>query len=103
MSQRAQTADHRGTEGTEDGQLQGPLQSAVLCALGASVVSIATRCTMIAVLLALASACSSTPQRREAEPGMQVVSLNRRLVREVAGQYQLFLPRDYSSSAERWP
>src|SRR5687768_2900959 len=61
------------------------------------------RCAMIAALLALASACSSTPQRREAQPGMQVVSMNRRLVRDVAGQYQLFLPRDYSSSAERWP
>lgn len=69
----------------------------------ASVVSIATRCAVIATLLTLASACSSMPQRAVEQPGMQVVSMNRPLVRDVAGQYQLFLPRDYSPSAERWP
>lgn len=54
-------------------------------------------------LLALFSACSSMPQRPLEQPGMRVVSMNRRLVRDIAGEYQLFLPQGYNSSQERWP
>src|SRR5688500_8899073 len=59
---------------------------------------------LIAPLTACASAGSRMPdQQIPASPGMQVQSMDRRVVRDVRGQYQLFLPQGYGSRAERWP
>jgi predicted peptidase len=58
---------------------------------------------MIAALLALSSGCSSIRQRPPEPPGTHIVSMNRRVVHDVAARYQLFLPRAYNSSTERWP
>src|SRR5688572_10001773 len=58
---------------------------------------------MMTAVVVLVSACSSARQGLPEQPGTRVVSMNRRLVREVAAQYQLFLPRDYNSDTERWP
>jgi predicted peptidase len=38
-----------------------------------------------------------------AAPGFQIVSMDRRIVRDVRERYQLFLPQGYGSRAERWP
>jgi predicted peptidase len=40
---------------------------------------------------------------RAMAPGFHVQTLDRRVVTDVDGQYQLFLPADYNASSERWP
>jgi predicted peptidase len=42
-------------------------------------------------------------QQIPASPGLQVQTMDRRVVRDVRGKYQLFLPRGYGSRREPWP
>lgn len=57
-----------------------------------------------ALLLACTSSGQVLPDERiSAAPGLQVQSMERRVVREHRGRYLLFLPPDYGSRSERWP
>ena len=54
-------------------------------------------------------ACTSSPrqvmpdEQLPASPGLQVRSMDRRVVREYHDRYLLFLPAGYGSGSERWP
>ena len=62
------------------------------------------RWLLTGLLTACASRGSPIPdQQNPGAPGTQVQSMDRRVVRNVAGKYQLFLPREYGSRTERWP
>jgi predicted peptidase len=62
-------------------------------------------CIILGILSACSSATRQTMPERDlpAAPGFQIVSMDRRIVRDVRERYQLFLPQGYGSRAERWP